>query len=104
MTQSGAYQHQSRMTIRKSAYYACPAPDLAIQTLNDVVGTDFLPVLGGKSIYVSVSSMATFSYSPPVPFQINAIHIHIGILSTLEWPVSPLFDVFVCLLVQFADR
>jgi len=43
MTQSGAYQHQSRMAIRKSVYYARPAPDLAIQTLNDVVGTDFLP-------------------------------------------------------------
>ena len=28
----------------------------------------------------------------------------LGILSTLEWPISPLFDVFVCLLVQFADR
>ena len=48
MTQSRAYQHQSRIAIRKSAYYARPAPDLAIQTLNDVVGTDFLSVLGRK--------------------------------------------------------
>ena len=50
---------------QEKCYHTRPAPDLAIQTLNDVVGTDFLPVLGGKSIYVSVSSMATFSYSPP---------------------------------------
>ncbi len=53
MTQSGAYQHQSRMAIGKSAYYARPAPDLAIQTLNGVVGTDFLPVLGRKNPYMS---------------------------------------------------
>ena len=43
-------------------------------------------------------------FAAPVPFQINATHIHIGILSTLKQSVSPLFDVFVCLLVQFADR
>ena len=57
----------------------------------------FIDCNGHKNGYILI-------FAAPVPFQINAIHIHIGILSTLEWSVSPLFDVFVCLLVQFADR
>ena len=57
----------------------------------------FIDCNGHKNGYILI-------FAAPVPFQINAIHIHIGILSALKWSVSPLFDVFVCLLVQFADR
>ena len=77
-----------------------------------------IPVGGPISIEISIDNVSyempssvvaskngyILIFAAPVPFQINAIHIHIGILSTLKWPVSPLFDVFVCLLVQFADR
>ena len=43
-------------------------------------------------------------FTAPVPFQIDAIHIHIGILPALKRTVPPLLDMFVCLLVQCADR
>ena len=44
-----------------------------------------------------------FVLSAPVPTQIDAIHVHIRILSALQWTVSPVLDVDISLLVQLAD-
>lgn len=48
MTQSGTYEHQSTLTIGKSADCFCPAFDLTVETLNGIVGPDPGPVLCGK--------------------------------------------------------
>ena len=48
MTQPGAYQHQRGVPIRKRTDYPRPAPDLPVHSLNDIVGPDLHPMLGGK--------------------------------------------------------
>ena len=41
-------QHQGRVPIRERPYHAGPAADLAVQSLDHVVGADASPVLAGK--------------------------------------------------------
>ena len=43
--QSGADQHQGRVTIREASHHTRPAPDLSIQTLDHIVGADPGPML-----------------------------------------------------------
>ena len=45
MTQSGTDQHECGVAVGESPYHARSAPDLTVQTLNDIVGTDFQPML-----------------------------------------------------------
>ena len=44
-----------------------------------------------------------FVLSSPIPAQIDAIHVDIRVLSALQRTVSPVLDVDIRLLVQFAD-
>ena len=46
--QSGANQHQSRLSVRKSADNAGSSPDLTVHALNNIVCADLQPVLGRK--------------------------------------------------------
>ena len=43
--QSGADQHQRRVSVRETAHHARPAPDLAVEPLYGVVGADSRPML-----------------------------------------------------------
>ena len=44
-----------------------------------------------------------FVFTAPVPLQVDAIHIDVRIPAR-QRPLSPVLDIHICLLVQFADR
>lgn len=44
-----------------------------------------------------------FVFSAPISFQVNSIHIHIGILSSLEGAVAPNLDICISLLMVGAE-
>ena len=46
--QSGANQHQSRLSVRKSADNAGTSPDFTVHALNNIVCADARPMLAGK--------------------------------------------------------
>ena len=48
MTQPGTDQHQCRISIREGTDYSCPAPDLPVHPLDDIVGPDLHPMLRGE--------------------------------------------------------
>ena len=48
MAQAGADEHQRGIAVGEGPYDAGSPPDLTVQTLNDIVGTDFQPMLREK--------------------------------------------------------
>ena len=48
MAQAGADQHKGRITVRESAHHTSAATDLPVKSLNDIIGADPSPMLGGK--------------------------------------------------------
>ena len=47
-TQSGADQHQRRISVREGSNHPRPAPDLPVHPLDHIVGSDLHPMLGGE--------------------------------------------------------
>ena len=47
-TQSGAVQHQRRISVREGSKHPRPAPDLPVHPLDHIVGSDLHPMLGGE--------------------------------------------------------
>lgn len=48
MTQPGTNQHKGRVAVHKTARHTSTTADLAVQSLNDIVGADASPVFIGK--------------------------------------------------------
>lgn len=48
MAQPDVYQHQSRVTIQKSAPYTSAKANLPVESLNNIVGSDSRPMLREK--------------------------------------------------------
>ena len=57
----------------------------------------FIDCNGDKNGYV-------FVFAAPIPLQINAVYIHIWVLSSLKRTISPLFNMNIRFLIQLADR
>ena len=72
MTQPGADQHQCRISIREGTDYSCPAPDLPVHPLDDIVGPDLHPMLRGE---VTVGQRF-----------LNAIRYFVRSLRAASWP------------------
>jgi hypothetical protein len=45
----------------------------------------------------------TFIFAAPITPQINAIYVDIRVFIALQWTISPLFDMNISFLVEFAD-
>lgn len=72
MTQPGTDQHQCRISIREGTDYSCPAPDLPVHPLDDIVGPDLHPMLRGE---VTVGQRF-----------LNAIRYFLRSLRAASWP------------------
>ena len=89
MAKPGADQHQGGVPVRERPNHAGSATDLAVPSLDHVVGADARPVFAGK---IAVGQCL-----------FNAVYIDVQISAALQGTVAPVFDVDIGFLVQFAD-
>ena len=89
MAKPGADQHQGGVPVRERPNHAGSATDLAVPSLDHVVGADARPVFAGK---IAVGQCL-----------FNAVYIDVQISAALQGTVAPVLDVDIGFLVQFAD-
>ena len=89
MAKPGADQHQGGVPVRERPNHAGSATDLAVPSLDHVVGADAGPVFAGK---IAVGQCL-----------FNAVYIDVQISAALQGTVAPVLDVDIGFLVQFAD-